>query len=91
MACGTPVAASSTGALPEVVGKGGLFFPPNDAAAMARALEQLLTDDELRERLACNAIEQAARYWGARGAELAAASFARAAAPALASASKRGA
>ncbi len=78
MACGTPVLASSTGALPEVVGEAGLYFAPTDVAAMAQAMERLLDEPELRERLACSAVEQAARFSWARGAELAAAAFHRA-------------
>jgi glycosyltransferase involved in cell wall biosynthesis len=91
MACGTPVLASSTGALPEVVGEAGLFFPPTDAAAMAHAMEKVVADPALREQLACKAVEQAGRFGWARGAELAAASFARALelGPALAGAKGR--
>jgi len=78
MACGTPVLASSRGALPEVVGDAGLLFDPTDPEAMARAMQRLLDEPELRERLACRAVERAGRFSWARGAELAAASFARA-------------
>jgi glycosyltransferase involved in cell wall biosynthesis len=78
MQCGTPVLASSTGALPEVVGDAGLYFPPTDAEAMARAMERLLDEPQLRDELACRAVERAGRFSWARGAELAAASFARA-------------
>ncbi|MDQ2730389.1 MAG: glycosyltransferase [Armatimonadota bacterium] len=37
-ACGTPVIGSNSGAIPEVVGKGGLIFPEGDGSALAAAL-----------------------------------------------------
>lgn len=39
MALGRPVLAAAAGALPEVVGEGGLLLPPNDAEAWAYAME----------------------------------------------------
>lgn len=38
MASSVPVVASASGALPEVVGEGGVTFPPGDAGALRRAL-----------------------------------------------------
>ena len=40
MACGVPVVASDTGALPDVVGEAGLLVPPDDADALAVCLER---------------------------------------------------
>lgn len=51
LACGTPVASSNATALPEVYGDAALEFPPDDIAAMADALDQLIHDDALREEL----------------------------------------
>jgi glycosyltransferase involved in cell wall biosynthesis len=53
MACGKPVVATRAGGIPEVVEDGvtGLLVPPRDHTAMADALVQLLTDDELRARM----------------------------------------
>jgi glycosyltransferase involved in cell wall biosynthesis len=52
LACGTPVIASNTGGLPEVVrdGENGLLIPPDDPAALAAALGRL-ADPVLRARL----------------------------------------
>lgn len=52
MAAGLAVVASRLSGIPELVGDGveGLLVPPNDAAALAHALERL-RDPELRERL----------------------------------------
>jgi glycosyltransferase involved in cell wall biosynthesis len=44
MACGTPVIATTGGALPEVVGDAGILVPPANADALAAAIRQLLND-----------------------------------------------
>lgn len=51
MTCGVPVIAANGGALPETVGDAGRLFDSGDAAALARNLEQLLTDPAERRRL----------------------------------------
>lgn len=50
MACGTPVVASDSGALPEVVAGAGLLVPPGDPDALRAALRAALVPDEA-ERL----------------------------------------
>lgn len=57
LACGVPVIASAVGGLREIVtdGQCGLLVPPGDAAALARALRTLLTDEPLRARLSASA------------------------------------
>ncbi|HZQ10995.1 MAG TPA: glycosyltransferase family 4 protein, partial [Anaerolineae bacterium] len=50
LTCGTPVAAFAAGALPEVVGMGGLLAPPEDVHALAEAVLCLLTDETLRAK-----------------------------------------
>jgi glycosyltransferase involved in cell wall biosynthesis len=44
MACGTPVACSNAGALPEVVGDAALLFDPHDPRAIADATLAVLAD-----------------------------------------------
>jgi glycosyltransferase involved in cell wall biosynthesis len=54
MACGVALVATTGGALPEVVGENGvtgLLVPPDDPGALAGAIESLLDDEELRNRL----------------------------------------
>ncbi len=52
MACGLPVVASRRGALPEVLGDAGLFFPATSAPALADALLRLLAEPGLGPQLA---------------------------------------
>ena len=61
---GRPVVASAIGGIPEIVRdrEEGLLVPPADAAALAQALELIIEDDELRERLAANARRRADVY-----------------------------
>jgi len=51
MACGTPVIATTGGALPEVVGDAGMLVPPADADALATAIRQLLNDRQAQQRM----------------------------------------
>jgi glycosyltransferase involved in cell wall biosynthesis len=51
MVRGTPVACSRIGPLEEVAGEAALYFDPIDVAGMARAIEALLSDGKLRDRL----------------------------------------
>jgi glycosyltransferase involved in cell wall biosynthesis len=53
MAAGRPVVASAVGGLRDLVvdGETGLLVPPGDVAALRAALERLLADTGLRERL----------------------------------------
>ena len=45
-AAGRPVVEPATGSFPEIVGKAGLLYSPNEAAPLAEALEQLLPDPQ---------------------------------------------
>lgn len=47
MACGTPVIASRSGALPEVVGTAGILVEPGDPTALRAALDELATNPPL--------------------------------------------
>ncbi len=52
MAAGLPVVATSVGGIPEVVQGGltGLLVPPRDPSALARALDTLVADPQLRSQ-----------------------------------------
>jgi glycosyltransferase involved in cell wall biosynthesis len=62
MAHGTPVVASNTSALPEVVGHAALMVNPENVFEISRALQRALTDQPLRERMKAAGIEQAERF-----------------------------
>jgi glycosyltransferase involved in cell wall biosynthesis len=51
LACGAPLVTTAGSALEEVVGDAALVVPPRDPAALAGALERLLTDIDLASRL----------------------------------------
>jgi glycosyltransferase involved in cell wall biosynthesis len=57
LAAGTPVLATETGGVAEVVqdGENGLLVPVGDSAALARALRRFVADAALRERLRASA------------------------------------
>jgi glycosyltransferase involved in cell wall biosynthesis len=56
IAHGLPVVSTMAGAIPDTVPEDtGLLVPPNDVAALARALRRLITDRAERQRLATNA------------------------------------
>jgi glycosyltransferase involved in cell wall biosynthesis len=48
---GRPVVATAVGDIPEAVGEGGIIVPPEDPAALADALIELLVDPERAARL----------------------------------------
>ena len=48
MACGTPVVASSAGALPETCGDAALLVDPDDPSAIADAVARAIGDERLR-------------------------------------------
>ncbi|MDD2733785.1 MAG: glycosyltransferase [Desulfuromonadaceae bacterium] len=51
MRCGTPVVASNTSSLPEVVGEAGINIAPNDQEWLVTVLVELLRNQELRAEL----------------------------------------
>lgn len=64
LAMGTPVIATRTGGVAEIVrdGENGLLVEPGDVQAFAAALRRYLDDDALRGRLRANAVESVAIF-----------------------------
>jgi alpha-1,3-rhamnosyl/mannosyltransferase len=62
MAHGCPVVAAATTALPEVVGRGGQLLDPDDEAAWAAAMTELLTDPAARAAWSTAARERAGHF-----------------------------
>ncbi len=61
LACGTPVAASNTTSLPEVLGPAGRYFSPHDSRAMAEVIGDVL-DPRTRQQVLGYAPSVVARY-----------------------------
>ncbi|HTW94427.1 MAG TPA: glycosyltransferase family 4 protein, partial [Tepidisphaeraceae bacterium] len=57
-ACGTPVIGSDSGAIPDVVGGGGLIVPEASPAALAAAIRTLLADPAQCRRLGAIGFKQ---------------------------------
>ena len=75
MACGTPVVAAAAGSLPEVLGRAAPLVDPDDADALAAAVERVLADPSpWRER----GLARAAGFTWERCAELTVAAYAAA-------------
>jgi glycosyltransferase involved in cell wall biosynthesis len=81
MARGVPVATSGRASLAEVAGNAALLFDPEDERDIARAIEGVLGDPALAERLRERGRAQAARFSWAAAAERTVASYRRALAP----------
>jgi glycosyltransferase involved in cell wall biosynthesis len=62
MAHGTPVVTSNTSALPEVVGNAAMLVNPENVFEISRALQRVLTDQSLRDRMKTAGIEQVRRF-----------------------------
>ncbi len=62
MACGTPVIASSTTSLPEVVGTAGLLVNPSKSDTITEAMLLLLSNEELRHKLSIEGINRAHHF-----------------------------
>lgn len=77
MACGLPVLASRRASLPEVVGRAGRFFDPEDALDIAEVMLGLLADEAGRDGLARAASRRAGDFTWDAGAALAEQSFLR--------------
>ena len=64
LAAGTPVLATATGGVAEVVrdGENGLLVPVGDAAALGAAIRRYVGDETLQRRLRAAAEESVAAY-----------------------------
>jgi glycosyltransferase involved in cell wall biosynthesis len=65
MSAGLPIACSNRSALPEVLGKCGIFFDPENLESIIIAIETLISDEKLRSRLAAAAYKRSKDFtWG---------------------------
>lgn len=68
MSLGTPVVASTGGALPELVGDAGLLVDPTDSDSMKVAIDQISDDDQLHNELRQRGLLRATQYTWSRTA-----------------------
>lgn len=72
MACGTPVVAARSSSIPEAGGEAALYFDPQDVDTLARHLSDILSDDQLAERMRQDGFAQALNFsWERAGLETA--------------------
>jgi glycosyltransferase involved in cell wall biosynthesis len=62
MACGTPVVASTSSSLPEIVGDAGLLVAPTDPDALGAAILRVLREPDLRAELRERGFVRARRF-----------------------------
>src|SRR5450755_2535494 len=71
MAHGTPVVTSNTSSIPEVVGNAAVMVNPENVFEMMRALQRVLLDQSLRERLRQRGYEQVTKFsWDSSAAKV---------------------
>src|SRR5216684_2890052 len=71
MAHGTPVLTSNTSSLPEVVGNAAVLVNPENLFEMMRALQRVLLDQSLREKMRQRGYEQVKKFsWDVSAAEV---------------------
>jgi glycosyltransferase involved in cell wall biosynthesis len=68
MACGTPVIAAHTSAIPEAAGDAALLFDPQDKEALRERIEAVLDDTSRAAKMRQKGLTQAARYSWPRAA-----------------------
>jgi glycosyltransferase involved in cell wall biosynthesis len=78
MARGVPVACADASSLPEVAGDAALLFDPRREEGIAAAIERLLDDSALAQRLRVKGAERARQFTWERTARLTLESYARA-------------
>ena len=69
MACGCPAIVSNVSALPEVTGGAALLVDPKDCAALASAIETVLSDPPTRKELRERGLERAREFSWERTAQ----------------------
>ncbi len=69
MRAGVPVVAADAGSLPEIYGDAARYCDPLDVESIAAALEEVATDEELRQRLVALGKKRAVEFSWRRTAE----------------------
>lgn len=70
MACGAPVLVSNVSSLPEVVGDAGVYVEPYSVQSIKEGMALLLSDEELKNKLAEKGLERARLFTWERSAKI---------------------
>jgi glycosyltransferase involved in cell wall biosynthesis len=71
MACGTPVVAANTSAIPEAAGAAARLFKAQDATALSEHIAAVLDDPDLTAKMREQGLLQARQFsWERAGQEL---------------------
>ncbi len=62
ISCGVPVITSNTSSLPEVIGQAGILVNPEDINQIKSAIEKLLLDKNLYQKLKKECLNQASKF-----------------------------
>lgn len=62
MACGTPVIASNSSSLPEVVGNAGILIPPEDSERLGTELYRLVYNPAISRRIGRSCLQRAQKF-----------------------------
>jgi len=62
MACGVPVIASNTGAIPEIAGEAAIYFDPTSTEEIANSIYKVLKDEKLRKYLVKMGFEKIKKF-----------------------------
>jgi glycosyltransferase involved in cell wall biosynthesis len=70
MACGTPVVAARSGALPEIMGNAGILVDPTSVDSLFSGLVKVIADPELADELRSRGLARAAQFsWPSTAAQ----------------------
>lgn len=69
MACGTPVAASNRGSLPEVLGAAGQFFDPLNNDSIAQVIKEIIGNEALKNEMSRTGLIRAKEFRWKKAAE----------------------
>ena len=62
LSCGTPVIASNTSSLPEVIGNAGILVNPYDVDEIASSMIKVLRDETLQDKMRQKGLKQAEKF-----------------------------
>lgn len=68
MCCGTPTITSNVSSIPEIVGEGAMLINPFDTAELAKSMEQVLENSNIKAELISRGFERAASFSWKRAA-----------------------